>query len=79
MVYNWGGQKPPFFYYGVFMSYALYRKGHTHWVKNASGDDVMCEVKRVELSELDEYRAAGWVDNVEDIGKEQKKATRQAK
>lgn len=59
--------------------YALYRKGRTHWVKNSNGEDVNCEIKRVELSELDEYRETGWVDNVEDIGKDPKKATKQGK
>lgn len=61
------------------MSYALYRKGHSHWVKNSKGDDVNCEIKRVELNELDDYRADGWVDNVDDIDKEQKKIYKQAK
>lgn len=45
--------------------YALYRKGRTHWV-----GDVQCEIVRVELSELEQYRANGWVDDVNDINKE---------
>lgn len=46
------------------MSYALYRKGFTHRV-----DGVECEIARVELNQLDEYRANGWVDDVADIDK----------
>jgi len=61
------------------MSYALYRKGHSHWVKNSNGDDVNCEIKRVELNEIDDYRAAGWVDDIDDIDKEPKKTAKQAK
>lgn len=47
------------------MSYALYRKGFTHRV-----DGVECEIARVELNQLEEYRAEGWVDDVADIDKE---------
>lgn len=45
--------------------YALYRKGRTHWV-----GDVQCEIVRVELGDLEHYRAMGWVDDVNDINKE---------
>lgn len=55
------------------MSYALYRKGRTHYV-----GDVQCEIARVELNELDEYRKNGWVDDVKDIDKEPKKPTKKA-
>ena len=42
--------------------FALYRKGNSHFV-----DGVACEIARVELGDLDQYRADGWVDNIEDI------------
>lgn len=45
--------------------YALYRKGRTHWV-----GDVQCEIVRVPLGDLEQYRANGWVDDVNDINKE---------
>jgi len=46
------------------MSYALYRAGFTHVVGG-----VQCEIVRVELNQLDDYRAAGWVDDIADIDK----------
>ncbi len=49
------------------MSFALYRKGRSHWVKDSHGNDVNCEIKRVELSELDAYRAEGWTDNIDEV------------
>lgn len=55
------------------MSYALYRKGRTHWV-----GDIQCEIVRVELNQLDEYRNNGWVDNIDDIDKPKKKAAQKA-
>ena len=47
--------------------FALYRAGKTHTV-----DGVQCEVIRVTLDQLQEHRADGWVDFVEDIYPEQK-------
>jgi hypothetical protein len=49
--------------------YAVYRKGRTHWV-----GDIQCEIARVELRDLEQYRSDGWVDNVEDIDKPKKPA-----
>jgi len=54
--------------------YALYRKGHTHYV-----GDVQCEIVRVEMGDLEHYRSRGWVDNIEDIDKQKKPSNKAEK
>ena len=49
--------------------FALYRKGDTHVV-----DGVKCEIVRVALGDLDQYRSEGWVDDIEDLDPKAKKA-----
>lgn len=46
--------------------FALYKEGDTHVV-----DGVKCQIVRVELGDLDIYRADGWKDNIEDLYKEE--------
>jgi hypothetical protein len=48
--------------------FALYRKGDTHCV-----DGIQCEIARVAMGDLEEYRANGWVDDIQDINKPEEK------
>lgn len=45
--------------------FALYRKGFSHVV-----DGIQCEIVRVELNQIDEYKANGWTDNIRDLNPE---------
>lgn len=45
--------------------FALYRKGFSHVV-----DGIQCEIVRVELNQIDEYKANGWTDEIQDLNPE---------
>ena len=47
--------------------FALYRKGKSHWVKDSQGREVNCEVIRVPLEQLDQYRSEGWTDDIDSV------------
>lgn len=47
--------------------FALYRKGHTHYVPTADGTSVQCEVVRVPLEQIEDFKKEGWTDDIEDL------------